>query len=161
MTHRIKMYKTYSKPLLESFIQFPPTVNSKFCTEPNPDVMCESVDWSIKVGAGSFIVEIIIGDPSHASKVDIKVNGEYIASNKTIPKGKLHTFKMKVEAVNKFLILNTECEKNCAFSKGKLNTVKITPVIEIDDARDKKKQGHFSTQSNDGFCGGRRSDSNN
>ncbi len=143
MSHRIKIVKQDINPLLESFVMFPPTTNSKYCTEPNPNTMCQIVDWSIKVGDGSYIVEISVGDSKRRSKVDFKINGEYITENKVIPKGNLQFSKRRWN-----ILITTECENNCSFSMGKLNAVTITPVIEKGSPLDKLRQGSLlSSQS--------------
>jgi len=156
MRHRIVTSKDFSSPLLETHIKFPPTINSKYCTEPNAETMCESVDWSVKVGDGMFIVEIFVGDADKKAKIDIKVNGEFLAQNEQIPKNKRKSFKKTIEAHNKFLIFTTECEKDCDFSLAVINAIEITPIVDKGSPLDDLKKGSFSLSSEEELCGSRR-----
>jgi len=158
MTHKMQINKDYNPafPFLESFINFPPTVNSRFCTDPMPETMCESVDWSIKVGFGVFSIEIFVGNPNKKMKVDIKVNGEYIANNQVVQKGKLMSFQKNVESIDQYLIFTSECEVNCDFSQAIINAIEITPMVENTNQLEKMKLGYFSSKSEEDLCGGRR-----
>ena len=120
--------------------------------------MCESVDWSIKVGDGQFIVDIYVGNPAHSEKIDIKVNDEYIAGNKLVKRGDLNKYQKNIESINGYFIFTTECEVNCEFSRSIINTIEITPFVsdKIKDAAG-KQTGIFSKTSEEELCGNRRS----
>lgn len=54
-------------PLLANFILFPPYKTTPWCTKPNPDVVCDPVEWSIDLPAGRYDVKVTIGDAEKAS----------------------------------------------------------------------------------------------
>ena len=53
-------------------------LESKWCTEPNPQVSCEFLDWSIKVKPGKYNVKVTVGDPMYKAQYDMKLNEKQV-----------------------------------------------------------------------------------
>ena len=56
-------------------------LESKWCTDPNPPVSCEGIDWSIKVKPGKYNVKVTVGDPIYKAQYDMKLNEKQVFFN--------------------------------------------------------------------------------
>jgi len=54
MTGNARNRASQPDELLRSFIMFPPDPTSLQCKKPNPDVVCDPVEWSIAVPRGKY-----------------------------------------------------------------------------------------------------------
>jgi hypothetical protein len=130
MSGRIKSRQGGSKPEMDTLVEFPPDSKSKFCNKPSPDVLCDNVTWSVKVGHGKYNVKLYIGDPQANSKIDLKINDEYIAENTTVPKGELKIFEGAYDSLNEYLTVKSDCKDDCEYAMSKMNMIEIFPFEE-------------------------------
>ena len=128
MTDKIKSRgRGVSDPVLETFVEFPPDENSKFCNGQKTEVVCDKANWSAKVGFGKFKVKLFIGDSFTNTRVDIAINGVVFVKQTTIEKGKLEVFEGLFDSVNEFITISSKCLSDCDYSMAKLNMVEISP----------------------------------
>jgi hypothetical protein len=125
--------------ILETFVEFPPDENSKFCNSQKPEVVCDKANWSAKVGFGKFKVKLYIGDPITNTRVDLAINGIPIAKQTTIEKGKIEVFEGVFDSVNEFITIGTKCLADCDYSMAKLNMVEISPYKEDKNKKEIKE----------------------
>jgi len=114
----------------QTLVEFPPSPKSKFCTKPNPDVICENITWSVKAGNGKFNIKLYVQDVESNTRLDLKVNDQYFAQEKTVTKGKLEVFEGVVESDSGYLTVSSECVNNCEFAMSKLNMFEFYPYDE-------------------------------
>jgi len=53
--------------LLDSFLMFPPSTYHPLCQAANPELSCDSTQWSIEVPIGKYAVKITFGDAEKVS----------------------------------------------------------------------------------------------
>lgn len=75
MTGNARNRASQPDELLRSFIMFPPDPSSLQCKKPNPDVVCDPVEWSIKVPRGKYDVKMTVGDAEKKLGYSLTVNG--------------------------------------------------------------------------------------
>jgi len=133
--NRTKNYhgKSPKAPILETMIHFPPSSQSRYCMKEVKDTICDKVDWSIKAGHGFFICKLYFGDPTVNSKIDLSINGTQVFSG-IVKKGQLKVIETKVEAKDQFIVLTSNCEKDCNFSMAKLSSIEIMPEVTLPPA---------------------------
>ncbi len=148
MSGRIKPRQGGNKPELDSLVEFPPDSKSKFCNKPSPDVLCDKVNWSVKVGHGKFNVKIYVGDPQANTKVDLKINDDYIAENTTVPKGELKVFEGAFDSLNEYLTIKSDCKDDCEYAMSKMNMVEVYPFEEKS-----RKEPEPEPEQRDNTCG--------
>lgn len=124
---------------MQTFVEFPPDQNSKFCNGDKPQVVCDKANWSAKVGFGKFKVKLYIGDPIANTRVDLAVNGIPLIKQTTIEKGKLEVFEGVFDSVNDFITIGTKCLADCDYSAAKLNMVEISREKEAKDDNEIKE----------------------
>jgi len=110
-------------------IHFPPSEKSKYCMKDPKDILCDKVDWTVKVGSGFFVVKLFFGDPTVKSKIDLSINKKSAFSG-IVEKGKLKIVEKKVESIKDHITISSECEIDCNFSMAKLSAVEIIPFEE-------------------------------
>ncbi len=133
MSNRIKLRLNPSKKEMDTLVEFPPSPKSKFCNTSNPEVLCDKVSWSVKAGFGRFNVKIYVGDPAANTRLDLKVNNEYIVRDTTLTKNELKIYEGSYEAINQFITISSECETDCEYAMSKMNMIEISPFEEGDD----------------------------
>jgi len=155
MANRIKTREGGNKPEMDSLVEFPPSPKSKFCARPSPDVMCDKVSWSAKVGHGKFSVKLYVGDPQANIRIDLKVNDEFVVKGQTIPKGQLKVYEGTYNAINEFITISSECVNDCEYAMSKLNMVEIFPFDDEarkDDDPTPEKQDPCGNATEGGRC---------
>ncbi len=135
MSSRIKTRVGGNRPELDSLVEFPPSPQSKFCSKPSPDVLCDKVTWSVKVGHGRFNVKLYIGDPQANTRLDIKINDDYAVEGQTIAKGELKIYEGVYDSINEYITVASECRNDCEYAMSKLNMIEVFPFSE-DNAKD-------------------------
>jgi len=53
---------------------FPPYKTTHWCTKPQPDVVCDPVEWSVKVPVGKYTVKVTCGDSDKSVHYSLTVN---------------------------------------------------------------------------------------
>ena len=128
MSSRMRQYNEASKQELHSLVEFLPSPKSKRCSRPGAS--CDSVNWSVKVGLGLFFVRLYVGDPSNKTKVDLTVNDKLFAQDITVEGDELKVFEGLVESKNEYIVVSSNCQKNCDDGVTKLNAIEIKPYEE-------------------------------
>ncbi len=132
-----------NKPEMETYVIWPPSKSSEFCTRPRPDIICEPVTYAIWVGKGKYRVKLYIGDVKNDVKADFTINGKAILKNEKILKNELKIFTAEIDSLNDFILITSECRKNCYDSQSKLNAIEIELInndnIEKNEDRKEKK----------------------
>lgn len=132
--------------LSESYAEFPPSKNSKYCS--NPVVVCDRVSYTIKTGYGKFNVKIFIEILDANSQVDFKVNNVVFAKNKAIPIGNRVVLDGIVDAQNENLEITTDCTDHCFYSMGRMNMIQVFPFS------DKSEKDSYVPVTEGEICGG-------
>jgi hypothetical protein len=135
MTNRMRQRYGASKPEIETLVEFPPSPKSKFCSKPSPDVICESITWAVKVGHGRFNVKLYIGDPTSNSRVDLKVNDQFIVKGKTVTKNNMEVFEGAYDSANQYLTISSDCQEDCEYAMSKISMVELYPFVEQDQEK--------------------------
>ena len=143
-----------SDPLLETFIEFPPSAISRPCNKQRLDSLCEPVFWFVKSGKGRFKIKVYVGDPLKERKVDIKINNKVLVKNKIVEKNKLEMFEDIFESKKEFIELTSDCEDNCDKAISIVNAIEIIPYDDNDDINKEKKK-EKETNCGSAFIGGR------
>ena len=110
-------------------IHFPPSDQSRYCRKEKKDTICDKVDWSMRAGNGIFIVKVYFGDPTVNSKIDLSINDTEIFAG-VVKKGELKVIETKVEAKDQFIVISSNCEKDCLYAMAKISAVEIVPMVE-------------------------------
>jgi len=143
-----------NKAELETYVIWPPSNNSKFCTRPNPEIVCEPVIYAIWVGKGKFKIKLYIGDVKNDIKADFTINGKTILKNEKIMKNELKIFQTEIDSLNEFIFITSECKEDCYDSQSKLNAIEIQLIKHI--SKDKKaKEKEKKLSCGEAFTGGR------
>jgi len=134
MSSRMRIRSNAAQRALESLVEFPPDLKSKFCNKAVPDTNCDKVTWSIKVGHGKFNVKINIGDTIGNSRVDLSINGKPFIQQATIEKNNLQVFEGDFNSLNEMLTISSKCVSDCEYAMAKINTIEIAPfrASEVD-----------------------------
>lgn len=132
MTSRAVRRNTTNDPKLETLIEFPPSKKSLVCNSPSSGVNCEEASWSVKTGPGIYNIKIGVGDVFSATRLDLKINSNYIAKGVTLSKGEYQIFEGSTQAINNFITIKSECIQDCAFAMSKINMLEISPVVNED-----------------------------
>lgn len=127
MSSRMRVRTGFSKPEMETLVEFSPSPKSKFCNKPNPDVLCDNITWSVKVGHGKFNVKIYVGDPKANTRIDLKVNDDYIVKDRTLGSGNLEIFEGAYDSVNEYITVSSVCLSNCEYAMSKMNMIELFP----------------------------------
>ncbi len=142
-----------SSPELETYIEFPPSESSILCNNPSNSLICEPINWFIKVGKGVFVVKLFIGDPQNEFKSNFIVNNKLFSNGELFEKNKLYTIEKHVEDINEFITITSQCSTDCDYNYGRLNAIKITTYEvfnkELKDSKDD------ATPCGNGFKGGK------
>ena len=152
-----KIYKriSFSKPYLETLVQFPSPTNSKSCTKSRPDDICEPVIWKVKVGKGKFYFKVFVGDPASDFIMNLKANSKSLFRNKLILKNTQEEVEELVDSIDEFIEISSDCEENCDYSETKLNAIQIYPYqMDVHD-EDKANTTEKATSCGNSFIGGR------
>lgn len=130
MTNRVKRRVQTTDPRMETLVEFPPSKKSLVCNSPGGGVNCEVASWSVKTGPGIYNVKIGIGDVFAASRIDLKINSNFIVKAVTLNKGEYQIYEGSTQAINDFITIRSECIDNCEFQMSKMNMVEISPVVD-------------------------------
>ena len=155
ISKRIKQKRNIvlSSQELETFVELTPSENSLLCKSPSDEVLCEPINWFIKVGKGIFVVKLFIGDPVSDFKSNLVVNNKVFTNGEYIQKNKLFTVEKFVESINDFITISSKCTKNCEYNFDRLNAVKITAYEYYN--KEQKDLQEYSTQCGKAFKGGK------
>ena len=140
MSNKVISRGVADKPVLETFIEFPPSPLSRFCNKPNPETNCEPVMWSVWAGPGKFNIKLLLGDVTSDIIIDFTINGKSVAKNLKVAKNKLHILEEVVESKSGFINITSECFENCDFAKSKLNAIEIKPFEKFDSTKNDSNQ---------------------
>ena len=111
-----------------SYVEFPPDKKSKYCNSKN--VICDSVNYTIKTGEGRFMVKLFVNIRDSNTIADFNVNGITLAKNAPVRIGEMKIFEGVVESIDGLLDINTECSGDCFYSRSRLNMIQIYPHKE-------------------------------
>jgi hypothetical protein len=154
ISESIKQRLNPSSQLLETFIEFPPSLNSNPCNKHRLDTLCEPVSWFIKVGKGRFRIKVYIGDTLRSRQIDIKINNKSIVKNKILEKNKLETFEDIFESYKELLEVTADCEVGCENAITILNAIEITQFHDVNESL-AQKGNEKETTCGHAFTGGR------
>lgn len=163
MTSRVKKRNMTNDPRLTTLVEFPPSKKSLVCNTPGAASSCEEAIWSVKTGPGIFNVKVGVGDPLANTRLDLKINSNYLVKGAILAKGEFQIYEGSTQAINDFITIRSECIDKCEFQMSKMNMIEISPVI--DDAgwqrmlSNQKKPERYDPCGNS-YMGGRCEDSN-
>jgi hypothetical protein len=109
---------------------FPPDPTSLQCKKPNPDVVCDPVEWSIRVPRGKYEVKMTVGDAEKKLGYSLTVNAQFIFKDVMLEKNQFSTESIDIESTDGTIVVEQKCDPvaskgHCEFVWSRMSAIEI------------------------------------